>query len=172
MPARLLRHRGVQVLTDTRLGIGVADPLGIAIFCSFVHEGELRRACCYMLSLSVAGRCAWPQERWRRSQGSRTQAAMTSNLSVLASSCLAHVDSRRESSLPTSSQLLQDCDMRFRASDAAETLEFLRSPPGNRLEELKGDRSGQHSIRVNDQWRICFRWTDAGPQNVEIVDYH
>jgi toxin HigB-1 len=56
--------------------------------------------------------------------------------------------------------------------DAAETLEFLRSPPGNRLEELKGDRSGQHSIRVNDQWRICFRWTDAGPENVEIVDYH
>jgi proteic killer suppression protein len=56
--------------------------------------------------------------------------------------------------------------------DAAETLEFLRSPPGNRLEELKGDRSGQYSIRVNDQWRICFRWTDAGPENVEIVDYH
>ena len=56
--------------------------------------------------------------------------------------------------------------------DAAETLEFLRSPPGSRLEELKGDRSGQRSIRVNDQWRICFRWTDAGPENVEIVDYH
>lgn len=56
--------------------------------------------------------------------------------------------------------------------DAAETLEFLRSPPGNRLEELKGERSGQHSIRVNDQWRVCFRWTDAGPENVEIVDYH
>jgi proteic killer suppression protein len=56
--------------------------------------------------------------------------------------------------------------------DAAETLEFLRSPPGNRLEELKGDRSGQHSIRINDEWRVCFRWTNTGPANVEIVDYH
>jgi toxin HigB-1 len=46
----------------------------------------------------------------------------------------------------------------------------LRSPPGNRLEALKGDRQGQHSIRVNDQWRICFRWTAAGPEDVEIVD--
>ena len=56
--------------------------------------------------------------------------------------------------------------------DAAETLEFLRSPPGNRLEELKGDRDGKHSIRINDQWRACFRWTEAGPADVEIVDYH
>lgn len=56
--------------------------------------------------------------------------------------------------------------------DAAETLEFLRSPPGNRLEELKHDRAGQHSIRINDQWRLCFRWTDSGPADVEIVDYH
>lgn len=56
--------------------------------------------------------------------------------------------------------------------DAAETLDFLRSSPGNRLEALKGDRSGQHSIRVNDQYRLCFRWTAAGPENVEIVDYH
>jgi proteic killer suppression protein len=56
--------------------------------------------------------------------------------------------------------------------DAARTLEFLRSPPGNRLEALRGDRRGQHSIRINDQWRICFVWTDAGPQDVEIVDYH
>jgi len=55
---------------------------------------------------------------------------------------------------------------------AATTLEFLRSPPGNRLEALKGNRSGQHSIRVNDRWRVCFIWTDAGPRNVEIVDYH
>ena len=54
---------------------------------------------------------------------------------------------------------------------AATTLEFLRSPPGNRLEALKGDRAGQYSIRVNDQWRICFRWTAAGPEDVEIVDY-
>ncbi|MGH8771367.1 MAG: type II toxin-antitoxin system RelE/ParE family toxin [Burkholderiales bacterium] len=56
--------------------------------------------------------------------------------------------------------------------DAAHTLDALRAPPGNRLEALKGDRSGQHSIRVNDQFRLCFRWTEAGPENVEIVDYH
>jgi proteic killer suppression protein len=56
--------------------------------------------------------------------------------------------------------------------DAAETLDFLRAPPGNRLEALKGDRKGQHSIRMNDQFRICFRWTTDGPEHVEIVDYH
>jgi len=56
--------------------------------------------------------------------------------------------------------------------DAAQTLEFLRSPPGNHLEALKGARKGQHSIRVNDQFRVCFLWTDEGPENVEIVDYH
>jgi toxin HigB-1 len=56
--------------------------------------------------------------------------------------------------------------------DAATSLNDLRSPPGNRLEALKGDRNGQHSIRVNDQWRICFRWTTDGPEDVEFVDYH
>ena len=56
--------------------------------------------------------------------------------------------------------------------EAAATLDSLRAPPGNRLEALASDRKGQHSIRVNDQWRICFRWTDAGPEDVEIVDYH
>lgn len=56
--------------------------------------------------------------------------------------------------------------------DAAETLGDLRIPPGNRLEALRGDRAGQHSIRINQQWRICFTWTPAGPENVEIVDYH
>ena len=56
--------------------------------------------------------------------------------------------------------------------EAAATLEFLRSPPGNRLESLKGNREGQYGIRVNDQWRVCFRWTPAGPEDVEIVDYH
>lgn len=56
--------------------------------------------------------------------------------------------------------------------DAAETIEFLRSPPGNRLESLKGDRAGQFSIRINDQFRLCFRWTAEGPTNVELVDYH
>ena len=56
--------------------------------------------------------------------------------------------------------------------DAAPSLGALRIPPANRLEALKGDRAGQHSIRINDQWRICFQWTNAGPQDVEIVDYH
>lgn len=56
--------------------------------------------------------------------------------------------------------------------DAATTLEFLRSPPGNRLEALRGERAGQYSIRINDQYRICFRWTKLGPTQVEIVDYH
>ena len=56
--------------------------------------------------------------------------------------------------------------------DAAETLDDLRIPPGNRLEKLKGDRKGQFSVRINEKWRICFRWTAAGPENVELVDYH
>ncbi len=56
--------------------------------------------------------------------------------------------------------------------DAAETLDDLRVPPGNRLEKLKGNRAGSFSVRINQQWRICFRWTDAGPEDIEIVDYH
>ncbi|MGL5851851.1 MAG: type II toxin-antitoxin system RelE/ParE family toxin [Phycicoccus sp.] len=56
--------------------------------------------------------------------------------------------------------------------DAADTLDDLRIPPGNRLEALRGNRAGQHSIRINQQWRVCFTWTPAGPENVEIVDYH
>ena len=56
--------------------------------------------------------------------------------------------------------------------DSADLLEALSSPPGNRLEALKGDLAGKQSIRINDQWRIVFRWTDAGPEDVEIVDYH
>lgn len=55
---------------------------------------------------------------------------------------------------------------------AATALEFLRVPPGNRLESLSGDRQGQHSIRINDQWRVCFVWRDGHAQDVEIVDYH
>ena len=54
----------------------------------------------------------------------------------------------------------------------AGRLDDLRVPPGNRLEALKGDRLGQYSIRINDQWRVCFRWSDAGADDVEIVDYH
>lgn len=56
--------------------------------------------------------------------------------------------------------------------NAATELNQLRLPPGNELEPLKGDRKGQHSIRINDQYRICFQWTDSGPADVEIVDYH
>lgn len=55
---------------------------------------------------------------------------------------------------------------------SARNLDDLRAPPGNRLEALTGDRKGQHSIRINDQWRICFRWLDADAHEVEIVDYH
>jgi len=56
--------------------------------------------------------------------------------------------------------------------DAADALGDLSVPPGNRLEKLRGDRAGGYSIRINRQWRICFRWTAAGPEDVEIVDYH
>ena len=61
---------------------------------------------------------------------------------------------------------------KLRYLNAAATLSDLRAPPGNRLEALKGNRQGQHSIRVNDQWRICFVWTAEGPNDVEFVDYH
>ncbi|MBK1642953.1 excinuclease ABC subunit A [Chromatium okenii] len=75
------------------------------------------------------------------------------------------------------------CPRRFRAIqsvaerkltqlNAAATLDFLRSPPGNRLETLSGDRTGQHSIRINDQWRLCFVWRNGDADDAEIVDYH
>ena len=61
---------------------------------------------------------------------------------------------------------------KLRLLDAAVKLEDLRVPPGNRLERLHGDRDGQYSIRINDQWRICFRWLGSDAHDVEIVDYH
>ena len=61
---------------------------------------------------------------------------------------------------------------KLRQLQIAGRLDDLRVPPGNRLEALKADRLGQHSIRINDQWRICFRWAGAGAESVEIVDYH
>lgn len=61
---------------------------------------------------------------------------------------------------------------KLRQLEIAARLEDLRVPPGNRLEALKGDRAGQYSIRINDQWRVCFRWAEAGAEDVEIVDYH
>ncbi len=60
---------------------------------------------------------------------------------------------------------------KLRQLEIAGRLDDLKVPPGNRLEALKGSRSGQYSIRINDQWRVCFRWTDAGAEDVEIVDY-
>ncbi len=56
--------------------------------------------------------------------------------------------------------------------DAADSLQDLRVPPGNRLEKLSGDRDGQHSIRINNQWRICFRWEEGNANDVEVTDYH
>ena len=61
---------------------------------------------------------------------------------------------------------------KLRQLEIAGRLDDLRVPPGNRLKPLKGNRVGQHSIRINDQWRICFRWTEIGAEDVEIVDYH
>ena len=61
---------------------------------------------------------------------------------------------------------------KLRQLEIAARLDDLRVPPGNRLESLRGDRQGQYSIRINDQWRICFRWVGAGAEDVEIVDYH
>jgi proteic killer suppression protein len=70
------------------------------------------------------------------------------------------------------SAILQVATRKLAQLDAAHTLEFLRSPPGNRLEALKGGRAGQHSIRVNDQFRLCFRWGADGAEDIELVDYH
>jgi proteic killer suppression protein len=61
---------------------------------------------------------------------------------------------------------------KLRQLDAATTLDDLRVPPGNRLEKLRGDRSGRYSIRINEQWRVCFRWSAGDAHEVEIVDYH
>ena len=62
--------------------------------------------------------------------------------------------------------------LKLRQLEVAARLDDLRIPPGNRLEPLRGDRAGQHSIRINEQFRLCFRWTSAGAEDVEIVDYH
>ena len=70
------------------------------------------------------------------------------------------------------SDLVKRTKAMLTALNAAVVLEDLRFPPGNHLEALKGDRVGQHSVRINRQWRICFRWTPNGPEDVEIVDYH
>ena len=77
---------------------------------------------------------------------------------------------KRSSKLPEN---IQNRALRkLRQLDAAQTLVDLRNPPGNRLEALRGERSGQYSIRIQQQWRICFTWTKSNATNVEIVDYH
>lgn len=79
----------------------------------------------------------------------------------------------RDGECPARWRLFQSVALRkLDMLDAATRLSDLRSPPGNQLEALKGDRAGQHSIRINRQWRLCFRWTPNGPEAVEIVDYH
>ncbi|MCH8800664.1 MAG: type II toxin-antitoxin system RelE/ParE family toxin [Chloroflexi bacterium] len=79
---------------------------------------------------------------------------------------------RRERSRRLPPNLQRTALRKLAILDAADTLEDLRSPPGNRLERLSGSRTGQYSIRVNDQWRICFRWSDGDVDAVEITDYH
>ena len=71
-----------------------------------------------------------------------------------------------------SSEVQRNAMRKLLLLDAAERLEDLRIPPGNRLEKLTGNREGEHSIRINDQWRICFRWHKGDANDVEIVDYH
>ena len=70
------------------------------------------------------------------------------------------------------SAFARQAEVRLDRLEAATSLADLAALPGNRLEALKGDRAGQYSIRINDRWRICFRWTSSGPEQVEIVDYH
>jgi proteic killer suppression protein len=79
---------------------------------------------------------------------------------------------RRERVRSLDGRVLRTALRKLAMLDAAVMLDDLRVPPGNRLEALKGTRRGQHSIRINGQWRICFTWTDTGAEDVEIVDYH
>ena len=78
----------------------------------------------------------------------------------------------REWSQRLPSDIQQVALRKLRMLNRAVTLQDLRAPPANRLEKLSGDRAGQYSIRINDQWRICFEWKDGDAENVEIVDYH
>jgi proteic killer suppression protein len=79
---------------------------------------------------------------------------------------------RRERSRRLSRDVQRIAQRKLAVLDAAESLQDLRVPPGNRLEKLTGDRDGQHTIRINDQWRLCFRWRDGDAHDVEISDYH
>jgi len=79
---------------------------------------------------------------------------------------------RREGTRKLPSDIQRVAQRKLALLDAAESLQDLRVPPGNRLEKLSGERNGQHSIRINDQWRVCFRWRERDAYDVEIVDYH
>ena len=79
---------------------------------------------------------------------------------------------RREKTRKLAPDVQRMAQRKLAVLDAAESLQDLRASPGNRLEKLSGDREGQHSIRINNQWRICFRWRDGDAASVEIVDYH
>ena len=79
---------------------------------------------------------------------------------------------RRQGSRRLPEDIQRNAQRKLAILDGAESLQDLRSPPGNRLEKLAGDREGQYSIRINEQWRICFRWNDVDAEDVEIVDYH
>jgi len=93
-------------------------------------------------------------------------------MSIQSFAC-KHTQALFEGDRPRKFRSVQDVATRkLTQLDGAQTLDFLRSPPGNRLESLRGGRDGQFSIRINDQWRVCFIWTDNGPAHVEIVDYH
>jgi proteic killer suppression protein len=74
--------------------------------------------------------------------------------------------------IPSASAIETVATRKLAMLDAAKTLGFMHSPPGNRLEALKGDRAGQWSVRISNQWQPCFVWTDAGPDGVEIADHH
>lgn len=92
---------------------------------------------------------------------------------MIKSFACKHTQALFEGACPHPFRALQaQAERKLQMLDAATTLDFLRSPPGNRLEALHGDREGQHSIRINAQWRLCFRWADGSAQDVEIVDYH
>ena len=79
---------------------------------------------------------------------------------------------RREGSRRLPPDIQRMAQRKLAILDAAESLQDLRVPPGNRLEKLSGERNGQHSIRINDQWRVCFRWRERDAYDVEIADYH
>ncbi|WP_236200561.1 type II toxin-antitoxin system RelE/ParE family toxin [Pseudomonas pseudonitroreducens] len=92
---------------------------------------------------------------------------------MITSFACKHTQALFEGACPKAFRSFQaQAERKLQMLDAAATLDFLKSPPGNRLELLKGNRAGQHSIRINGQWRICFRWVDGNVHDVEIVDYH